>query len=80
MRPLRTRQRARTRGCLSLALGQMDLHLLVSEHLHASPAMGPSAPVSPEQGSGPNLERVEQQTDPAGLCRLVAVPLTLLAQ
>jgi hypothetical protein len=37
------------RGWLSLAgWGQMDLHLLVSEQLPASPPMGPPAPVSPE--------------------------------
>jgi hypothetical protein len=47
MRSLRTRQQRHPRGWLSLAgWGQMNLHLLVSEHLLASPAMGSSAPVS----------------------------------
>src|SRR3989442_13587929 len=52
MRPLRARQQGRTCGWLRLAgWGEMDLPLLVSEQLHASPAMGPPAPVPPEEGS-----------------------------
>ncbi len=44
--------------------GQMDLYLLVSEQLHASPAMGPPAPISPEQGVSLNRERMQQHTHP----------------
>src|SRR5438034_1980432 len=42
--------------------------------------MLPATPILPEQGSRPNLERMQQQADPARLRRGVAMPLTLLAQ
>ena len=81
MRPLRTGQQGRTCGWLSLAgWGEMDLHLLVSEQLHASPAMGPPAPVPPEQGSRTDDEWMQQHTHPAGFGGSSAMPLTLLPQ
>lgn len=47
MRPLGTSQQGHTGGWLSRARwGQVDLHLLVSEQLHTSLAMGPAVPVS----------------------------------
>src|SRR5207247_9035790 len=42
--------------------------------------MLPATPSLPEQGSRPNLERMQQQADPARLRRGAAMPLTLLAQ
>jgi hypothetical protein len=81
MCPLRARQQGHTRGWLSLGgWGQLDLHLLVNEQLPASPAMGSPTPVSPEQGSGPNRERMEQHAHPTWLLRVPAMPLTLLSQ
>src|SRR6266568_5810607 len=81
MRPLRTGQQGRTCGWLSLLRwSQVDLHLLVSEQLPASSAMGAPAPVSPEQGGGPNRERMEEHTHPTWLLRVAAVPLALLSQ
>src|SRR5260370_19532258 len=42
-------------------------------------ALSDSTPAMPRGGRA-HRERMQQQTHPAGLCRLVAVPLTLLAQ
>src|SRR5258706_14445389 len=42
--------------------------------------MSPPTPVSPEQGSSPNLEGMEQHTSPTWLLRVPPVPLALLSQ
>ncbi len=42
--------------------------------------MLPATPILPEQGSRPNLERMQQQADPARLRRGATMPLTLLSQ
>ena len=42
--------------------------------------MLPATPITPEQGSRPNRERMQQQADPARLRRGAAMPLTLLSQ
>ena len=39
-----------------------------------------AAPITPEQRSGAHREGMQQHTDLTRLCRLCAVPLTLLAQ
>ena len=62
------------------ALRQGDLHLLLAEQAHAGSTMLSATPILPEQGSRPNLERMQQQADPARLRRGVAMPLALLSQ
>lgn len=55
------------------------VRLLATQQLHAGAPMRSTAPIPPQQGGRARRERRQQQTHPTGLCRLVAVPLTLLA-
>src|SRR6266567_995396 len=61
-------------------LRKRDLTPLVAQQAHAGSAMLPATPITPEQGSRPNLQRMQQQADPARLRRGVAMPLALLSQ
>lgn len=62
------------------SLRKCYLNPLVAQQAHASSAMLPATPILPEQRSRPNLERMQQQADPARLRRGSAMPLTLLSQ
>ncbi len=62
------------------SLRKCDLNPLVAQQAHAGSAMLPATPITPEQGSRPNRERMQQQADPARLRRGAAMPLTLLSQ
>jgi len=81
MRPLRTREDGR-RWCWRRRQGLLKRHVhpLAAHELHAGAPMLSATPITPEQRSGAKRERMQQQTDPTRLCRLWAVPLTLLAQ
>jgi hypothetical protein len=81
MRPLCSREDQRRRVWVR-RLGLLKRHIrpLATQQLHAGAPMRSTTPIPPEQGSRAQRERMQQQTHPAGLCRLVAVPLTLLAQ
>ena len=61
-----------------VGLRKYHLDSLVAHELHAGAPMRSPTPIPPEQGGRAHRERMQQQTHPAGLCRLVAVPLTLL--
>lgn len=78
MGPLSTRQRRR-RDRWAPRAGRLDpgLDALLAKAPYARPPMLSPAPVTPEEGRSANHGRMPQQTDPAGFCRLVAVPLTL---
>jgi len=59
---------------------QAHLNALVSHELHTGAPVRSPAPISPEQGSETNPERMQQYTDPTWLRGGFPVPLTLLAQ
>ncbi len=50
-----------------------------TSRITGTPMVSP-APIAPEQGSRPHLERMQQHTHLAWLCRCSAIPLTLFAQ
>ncbi len=58
----------------------MHVNPLTAQELHAYPSMLPATPVTPEQGSRPNFEGVQQHAHLARLCSGTAIPLALLAQ
>jgi len=57
----------------------MHVNALVAQELSTGPTMLSTAPVMPKQGRFPDLERMEEHTDPARLLGIVATPLALLA-
>jgi hypothetical protein len=57
--------------------GFSHLHPLAIQHLHAGSALCSAWPVPPEQRSRAALARMQQDTHPARMLGLVAVPLTL---
>jgi hypothetical protein len=61
-------------------LRKCDLHSLVAQQAHTGSAMLPASPITPSQGSRPNLERMQQHADLARLYRGFALPLTLFAE
>ena len=61
-----------------VGLRKYHLDSLVEHKLHAGTPMRSTTPILPEQGGRAHRERMQQQTHPAGLCRLVAMSLTLL--
>ena len=78
MGPLSTRQgRRRDRWAARAGRLDLDLDALLAQQVYARTPMLSPAPVMPEEGRSANHGRMPQQTDPAGFCRLVAVPLTL---
>jgi hypothetical protein len=81
MCPLRSQEKRRRVYWLVLeGLLKLHLDLLATHELHGCSAMLPAVPISPEQRSCPDFEGMQQQAHPTRLCRLRAVPLTLLAQ
>ena len=66
-------------GLSRQSLREGDLYSLVAQQAYAGSAMLSAAPITPSQGSRPNLERMQQHADLARLGRSVAFPLTLLA-
>ena len=79
--PLRTREQKRVRFWLNLeGLFQMHVDSLTAQQLDAGPSMLSPAPVTPEERSRADFERVEQHTHLARLFGGAALPLTLLAQ
>jgi hypothetical protein len=60
--------------------GQVHLHPLLTEQLHAGSAMLSATPILPEQRSSSHLEWMQQDTDPTRFCGLSAMPLALLSQ
>ncbi len=80
MRPLRPRQDRRSRAALAgWGLRLPHLNMLISHELYTGPPMFSAAPIAPEQRGRTHLERMQQHTDLARLCRHTAMPLTLLA-
>ncbi len=81
VRSLRTGQ-DHLRGGWRSGGGRRQAHLdaLVSHELHAGAPVYSPAPIAPEQRGRTHLERMQQHTDLARLCRRTAIPLTLLAQ
>lgn len=80
MCPLRTREDRRRWDWRRLGLLQRDIHPLAAQQAHTGPPLLSAAPVLPEHRGRAHREWMQQQTDPARLCRLSSVPLTLLAQ
>jgi hypothetical protein len=82
VRSLRPRKDHRRRGGVALA-GRvrclLHLDVLIMHQLHAGSSMLSAAPVTPEERSRANDERVEQHTHLARFARGFAIPLTLLA-
>lgn len=80
MSPLCTRKdgmrksRARVLGWL-----QMYVNALVSQEVSTGSTMLPTAPVMPLQGPRTDLERMQENADPARLLGVAAMPLTLEA-
>lgn len=58
----------------------LHLHPLVTKQVDASTPMLPAAPVTPEQGSHPNFEGVQQHAHLERLRSSAALPLALLPQ
>lgn len=81
MGTLRTREDHRLAGGRRLGSRlHLHVHPLSAHELDAGAPLLSARPVSPEQGSGATLAGMEQHAHAARLCRLGAVPLTLLAQ
>src|SRR6266566_5252789 len=80
MRPLRTREDGRRWYRRRQGLLQRYVHPLAAQQVHTGAPLLSAAPIPPEQRRRSHRERMQQQTDPTWLCRLRAVPLTLLAQ
>jgi hypothetical protein len=57
----------------------MYVNPLVAQELSTGSTMLSAAPVTPIQGSRTDLERMEQNTDPAWFSRHISTPLALLA-
>ena len=67
MRPLSTREDGRRWCWLRLGLLKRHVHPLVAQELHAGTPMRSTTPITPEQRSGANRERMQEQADPARL-------------
>src|SRR6266568_2476610 len=72
MGTLRTGEKRRRRASGRFPL-DLHRHLLLSEQLHAGPAMTSAAPVSPQHRSWSNVERMQEHTH-AGVGFIVALP------
>src|SRR5712691_5383592 len=56
------------------------VHALAAHDLHTSPSVRASRPITPQQGGGTHLERMEQDAHLTRLSGLFAIPLTLFPQ
>src|SRR5215469_17683338 len=56
------------------------IHPLTTQQVHAGVAMDSATPIVPEHSSRAHREWMQEQTHSSGLCCLVAMPLTQLAQ
>ena len=80
MRPLRTREEGRRWYWRRQVLLQRYVDPLAAQQVHTGVPVLSAAPIPPEQRRRAHRKWMQQQTDPAGLCRFASVPLTLLAQ
>jgi len=78
--PRKDQRRRRGAALAGLVLCEPHLDVLVTHKLHTGASMLSAAPVTPEEGSRANNERVEQHTHLARFASGFAIPLTLLAQ
>ncbi len=78
--PRKDQRRRRGAALAGLVLCEPHLDVLLTHKLHTGASMLSAAPVTPEEGSRANNERVEQHTHLARFASGFAIPLTLLAQ
>src|SRR6516162_8527892 len=62
------------------SLLKRHVHPLATQQVYAGAPMNAATPIVPEQMGRAHREWMQEQTHSAGLCRLVAMPLTLRAQ
>ena len=80
MRPCWTRQGRRLgRWAGSTASLRLDLHALAAHQLQAGSALGPSAPVAPDERRRSDGQRVQEDAHPAWMFGRLPMPLTVFA-